>query len=119
VNPPEEYLRQASAEMADRYSGDCLKHAHAIRDLLVAEGKDAWIGRLRKTETFGETTFHAPLTPLRFRGRKGPTWTTHYVCCSDGKAHDPLLGAAVPLDGYSMAVFGEELEIEPVDQSPG
>jgi hypothetical protein len=119
VSRSEEYLRQISAAMADRYSGDCLKHARTIRAQLVAEGHDAWIGRLRKTERCGDTTFHAPLTPLRFRGRAGPTWTTHYVCCSDGKAYDPLLGVPVPLAGYSVAVFGEEIEIEPEDQSPG
>lgn len=116
VNRSEETLRQISAAMADRYSGDCLKHARTIRAQLVGEGHDAWIGRLRKTETCGNTTFHGPLTPLRFRGRGGPTWTTHYVCCSDGEAYDPLLGAPVPLAVYSVAVFGEEIDIEPICQ---
>ena len=92
--------------------GDCLEHARIIRDHLLAEGREAWIGRLRKTSRLGETTFHGPLTPLRFRGSGGPTWTTHYVCCCDGKAFDPLIGEPVPLSGYSIAVFGEEIEIE-------
>ncbi|MGZ4779181.1 MAG: hypothetical protein ACXV5L_08290 [Thermoanaerobaculia bacterium] len=114
MNRSEEYLRELYGAMADRYSGDCLKHARTIRDLLVAEGRNAWIARLRKTEKFGDATFHAPLIPLRYRGRGGPTWTTHYVCCFDGKAYDPLLGAPVPIAGYSMAVFGEEFEVEPM-----
>ena len=108
----EEYLRRVSESMADRYFGDCLQRAHEIQALLIAEGRDAWIGRLRKVEQRGSATFHAPLTPLRFRGRSGPTWTTHYVCCSDKTAYDPLLGVPVSLAGYSLAVFGEEMDVE-------
>jgi hypothetical protein len=110
-----EYLLELSAAMADRYVGDCLEHARNIREQLIAEGCEAWIGRLRKTEKIGDSTFHGPLIPLRFRGRSGPTWTTHYVCCAEGAAYDPLAGVPVPLDVYSMRVFGEEITIEPVD----
>ena len=113
VMTAEEYLRELSAALADRYSGDCLAHARRIQAHLIAEGRNAWIGRFRKTERRGSTTFHAPLMPLRFRGRGAPTWTTHYVCCSGETAYDPLLGAPVPLAIYSVAVFGEEMDIEP------
>jgi hypothetical protein len=112
VKTAEEWLRERSAAMNERYTGDCQADAKSIRALLIAEGREAWIGRLRKTEKHGPATFHGPLTPLRFRGRGGPTWTTHYVCCSESHAFDPLLGVPVPLEGYSLAVFGEEIAIE-------
>ena len=108
----EEYLRELSTAIAERYSGDCLAHAREIRDRLLAEGREAWIGRIRKIEIRSGSKFHAPLTPLRYRGRSAPTWTTHYVCCSDGMAYDPLFGFPIPLDKFSMAVFGEEIAIE-------
>jgi hypothetical protein len=114
LSAAEDYLRAVSESMSDRYVGDCLVHAREIHALLIAEGRDAWIGRLRKTEQRGATTFHAPLMPLRFRGRAGATWTTHYVCCSDGEAYDPLLGVPVSLAGYSLAVFGLEIDVERV-----
>jgi len=114
VSSSEEYLQQISTAMVDRYVGDCLEHAQKIRNQLISEGRQPWIGRLRRTRKHGETTFHGPLIPLRFRGRAGPTWTTHYVCCCDGKAFDPLLAVSVPLAHYSAAVFGEEIDMERV-----
>jgi hypothetical protein len=108
---PEEYLQQASAAIEERYSGDCLQQAKKILAIFVAEGREAWIGRLRKTEKRGDTTMHWPLIPLRFRGRSAPTWTTHYVCCSGELAYDPLVGHPIPLSEFSRAVFGEEIEI--------
>lgn len=82
--------------------------------MLIADGRDAWIGRVRRVEQRGTITFHAPLTPLRFRGRSGPTWTTHYVCCSGNTAYEPLLGVPIALAEYSVAVFGEAIDIERV-----
>ena len=111
MSAAEEYLRRVSEEIDDRYFGDCLVRAKEIQALLTAEGREAWIGRLRKTESRGTSTFHAPLIPLRFRGRSGPAWTTHYVCCADGKAWDPLLGFPVAIDIYSIKVFGDAIEI--------
>ena len=111
----EDCLLELSALIADRYSGDCLEHARGIQARLISEGRDAWIGRLRKTDRRGDSTFHDPLTPLRYRGRSAPTWTTHYVCCADGKAYDPLFGVPVALEMYPMAVFGEEIAIERMD----
>ena len=113
-----DFLLQLSESMRDAYSGDCLKHARAIQQHLEAEGRDAWIGRLRLTEKRGDSTFHHPLRPLRYRGRSGPTWTTHYVCCSGGEAFDPLLGVPVPLASFSMLAFGVEIAIERVAAEP-
>jgi hypothetical protein len=69
LSAAEDYVRAVSESMIGRYVGDCLVYAREIQALLIAEGRDAWIGRLRKTEPHGATTFHAPLIPLRFRGR--------------------------------------------------
>ena len=108
----EERLVELSEAMAGGYVGDCLKHARLLREQLVAEGRDAWIGRLRKREARGQDTFHGPLTPLRYRGRGAPTWTTHYVCCSGETAFDPLLGFPIDISEYALAVFGEPIAIE-------
>jgi hypothetical protein len=112
VSAADEYVREISATMSDRYVGDCLKYAKKIRELLRAEGRSPWIGRIRKRTPHGDTEFHWPLHPLRFRGRGGATWTTHYVCICDGHAYDPLVGEVIPLAQYSVAVFGEPFEIE-------
>lgn len=107
-----EYLEEACAAMRpDAYAGDCREHARAIAELLRAEGCEPWIGVLRKTEELPAGTFHAPLIALRFHGRTVPAWTTHYVCCCDGQAWDPLLGKPEPLETYSQAVFGIEIAI--------
>ena len=104
----EEYIASADPR------GDCLKHARAVAALLAAEGKKPWIGRLRKTEERPQGTFHFPLIPRGFSGPSVPAFTTHYVCCCDGRAYDPLLGRPEPLETYSMAVFGMELPITEV-----
>lgn len=107
-----EYLEQVSAAMLpDQYAGDCLKHAQAIAERLRAEGRQPWIGMLRKVEEREGGRFHFPLVPRRFSGRSVPAWTTHYVCCCDGLAYDPLLGRPESLETYSSAVFGCEIPI--------
>ena len=59
-----------------------------------------------------------PLIPMRYRGRVGSpfgvthSWATHYVCCWNGEAWDPLFEVPVPLGGYARDAFGEELAIE-------
>jgi hypothetical protein len=102
-------LRELHEAMADRYCGDCLAHAKTLAAMLDG----AWIGRIRKRLQVGESTFHAPLVPLRYRGRGGPAWTTHYVCVCNGLAYDPLAGEPLPLARYTREVFGEELAVEP------
>ena len=98
--------------LPDKYVGDCLKHARAIAELLRAEGKQPWIGMLRKVEERAAGRFHFPLIPRRFSGHRSvPAWTTHYVCCCDGLAYDPLLGRPEPLETYSSAVFGCEIPV--------
>jgi hypothetical protein len=58
----------------------------------------------------GEGVFHAPLTP-RVPG-VAATWTSHYVCCCDGIAYDPVAGKALPLEVYSLELFGEQMPLE-------
>lgn len=102
------YLAELSSAMTDSYLGDCLVHAKAIAETLAAEGEEPWLGRVRNRTA----TFHGPLTPLRYRGRNGPTWTTHYVCCCNEFAYDPLAGVPLPLDRYAREVFGLDLAVE-------
>src|SRR6267378_1318798 len=88
-------------------SGDywnCLAAARTLSALLFAEGRRPWIARLRKTEVMGPRTFHAPLIPQRLGLAR--TWTTHYVCCCDSVAYDPVLGKPIEVEMYSMEIFG-------------
>ena len=100
----EEYIAKAPF-------GDCLQHARAIAALLAAGGKKPWIGCLRKIEQRAEGTFHHPLIPRNVPGPKISAWTTHYVCCCDGRAYDPLLGRSEPLETYATTLFGLEIPI--------
>lgn len=106
-----DYLRDVSREMDSGYTLDCVAHACALAKLLLDEGRAPWIGRLRETIEREDHVFHAPLTPVRFRGKAGPTWTTHYVCCADGEVYDPIVGKPLPIDGYAEVVFGRALPV--------
>ena len=90
---------------------DCLKRARAIAAQLTGEGKKPWIGRLREVRATPQGRFHAPLIPRGFSGPQVPAWTTHYVCCCDGYAYDPLLEAPEPLETYAVKLFGREIVI--------
>jgi hypothetical protein len=94
------------------YPENCVVHACRLADLLLAERKNAWIGRLRDVRQSPFGVFHGPLTPIRLAGSNGPTWTTHYVACADGYAYDPLVGRPVLLGEYAVTVFGRELTID-------
>jgi hypothetical protein len=107
----EEYLREVSRAMEDRYQGDCVTYACRVAELLVAEGRNAWIGRLRVTVSEGGRVFHAPLIPRRYAGRGAPAWTTHYVCGSEGRVYDPLAGHALDVTVFGETVFGIPIEV--------
>ncbi len=93
--------------MTDRYTAaDCVTHAIALAERLLAAGERPWIGRLRNITLRGEDVFHEPLTPLRFRTS---TWTTHYVCCCEGEVWDPIAGTPVAIADYARTVFGHEV----------
>jgi hypothetical protein len=107
-----EYLSDTSLAMTEGHAGDCREHAYRIARLLIAEGRFPWIARIRETVVQGDSIFHGPLTPLRFLGYRGLTWTTHYVACDGTDAYDPILGEPVSLDGYTLRVFGREVAVE-------
>jgi hypothetical protein len=90
---------------------DCLKQARAIAAQLAAEGKKPWIGMLREVEERESGRYHAPLIPRGFSGPQVPAWTTHYVCCCDGYAYDPLLERPEPLETYSTVLFGRAIPV--------
>ena len=75
---------------------------------LLAEGRAPWIGRLRDVRPFGDTTFHAPLIPVRYPHL---AWTTHYVACAEGLAYDPLAEAPIDVAQYALTVFGREIPL--------
>lgn len=106
-----DYLRDASLEMNSGYTLDCVAHACALAKLLLDAGRAPWIGRLRETIELGEHVFHAPLNPVRFKGEAARTWTTHYVCCSDGEVYDPIAGMPLPIDDYAQVIFGRPLPV--------
>ena len=103
-------LEEQSALVRSGGYWNCLTAARELSALLLAEGRSPWIARLRKTESLKGEVFHAPLSP------RAPyvavTWTTHYVCCCDGMAYDPVAGRAIQLEGYSMEVFGKHISME-------
>jgi hypothetical protein len=107
-----DYLRAISLEMESGYTEDCVIHACALAQLLIDEGRRPWIGRVRETRQLGERVFHAPLIPMRFTDQAARVWNTHYVCCVDDQAYDPILGAPVAIDRYTDAVFGRALPVE-------
>jgi hypothetical protein len=95
--------------MENGYSEDCVAHACRLAELLLAEGRAPWIGRIREAIDRGDHVFHGPLIPKRF---PAITWNTHYVCCCEGEVHDPLAGTPVAIDQYARTLFGREIEIE-------
>ena len=105
------YLRETSASMTTRYPEDCVAHAVRLAELLRAEGAEPWIGRIRELVVEGELTISRPLIPLRFSGIGKPQWSTHYVCCHEGLAYDPLVGEPVRIDELATRVFGRALEV--------
>jgi hypothetical protein len=107
-----DYLRDISAAFEHGYPGDCVTHACRLTELLLAEGKKPWIGRLRDVRQTPAGVFHGPLTPIRLAGRNGPTWTTHYVACDGDDVYDPLNGAPMKIAQYSAAAFGRDIPIE-------
>jgi len=107
-----DYLCEISSLLDGGYPGDCVTHACRLAELLIAERKNPWIGRVRDVRQVALGTFHGPLTPIRLLGFGGPTWTTHYIACVDGFAYDPLVGRPVLLAEYAVTVFGRELRID-------
>lgn len=101
------YLRETSAAMtANRYPADCVAHAMRVAECLIADGASPWIGRIRDLVVQGGQTISRPLIPLRFSGIGKPQWSSHYVCCNDGLAYDPLIGEPVPIDELAARIFG-------------
>ncbi|MBV9496660.1 MAG: hypothetical protein JOZ54_20620 [Acidobacteria bacterium] len=96
-------------EMSTPNGEDCVRHAERIASLLIADGLQPWIGRLRDVHLHEDTTFHAPLIPRRFPHL---TWNTHYVACAGSTVYDPLAGAPLPLAEYAQTVFGREIVVE-------
>jgi hypothetical protein len=107
-----DYICEISSLLDGGYPGDCVTHACRLAELLFAERKNPWIGRVRDVRQVALGTFHGPLTPIRLLGSSGPTWTTHYLACEDGYAYDPLVGRPVLLTEYAVMVFGRALAID-------
>lgn len=105
------YLRDVSRQMDSGYTLHCVAHACALAHLLLDAGRAPWIGRLRETIERQDHVFHAPLTPVRFKGKAGPTWTTHYVCCVENDVYDPIAGKPLSIDDYAEVVFGRALPV--------
>src|SRR5437870_1017404 len=109
-SPAIAYLEEQSALFRSGGFWNCLAAARKLSAFLLAEGRKPWIARLRKTEDRGGQVFHAPLI-ARAPGFTA-AWTTHYVCCCDGAAYDPVAGKPTPLESYCVEVFGEQIPTE-------
>jgi hypothetical protein len=101
-----QYLARMSAAMTAGYVADCVTHACALADLLLRSNHAPWIARLHLTTPTSAGVFHVPLIPKRFTGTQAVTWNTHYVCCADGEAYDPMLSRPIPLERYGREAFG-------------
>ena len=108
----DEYIREASLAMQERYDSDCVTHACRVAELLLAEERAPWIGRVREVVVSNGRVFRGALIPLRYAGRGAPAWTTHYVCGSGRQVYDPLAGEPVDVGGYGEVVFGKALAVE-------
>jgi len=106
-----DYLGEISAALDHGYPADCVTHACRLAALLYSEGKKPWIARLRDVRQSAHGVFHGPLTPIRLAGRKGPTWTTHYVACAGELVYDPLTGTPVVIAEYSIRAFGRDIPV--------
>jgi hypothetical protein len=104
------FLEEQSGIVRSGGYWNCLAAALELSALLLAEGRRPWIARLRKTQDAGDHIFHAPLIP-RAQG-VAATWTTHYVCCCEEMAYDPVAGRVIQLEGYTMEIFGEQISLE-------
>ena len=104
------YLEEQSILVRSASYWNCLTAARELAALLLAEGRTPWIARLRKTEAIEDQVLHAPLIP-RVLGVTA-TWTTHYVCCCEEVAYDPIAGRMIQLEAYSLEVFGEQISME-------
>jgi hypothetical protein len=105
-----EYLQSQHRLLTSGDYWNCLTATKVIARYLLAEGRRPWIARLRKTELRSDGVFHARLTPQGLLPLR--TWTTHYVCCCDDVAYEPVAGRTVPLESYSADVFGQEIPLE-------
>jgi hypothetical protein len=110
VSAARAYLRERSAQLDHELPGDCLVEARKVAEALIADGKRPWIGRIRDQR--GD--FHGPLHPVRFTGWNAPAYTTHYVCCADDLAYDPIIGEPVPVSDVAERLFGRPLDVEDV-----
>lgn len=104
------YLEEQNAVVRSGRFWNCLAAARELSALLLGEGLSPWLARLRKAEARGDEVFHFPLIP-RVEGLKA-TWTTHYVCCCDDVAYEPVVGRAMRLENYSAELFGEVIPME-------
>lgn len=104
------FLKEQSAIVRSGSYWNCLVAARELASLLRAEGRNPWIARLRKTVVRGEDVFHAPLTP-RVPGVVA-TWTSHYACCCDELVFDPVAGRVIPIEDYSLEIFGQQMPMQ-------
>lgn len=116
MSPTEARLAAAHRATADAYTLDCLAFAREIRASLAAEGRAATLLRVRQHERRVDgSVFVAPLTPLRYLGRGGPTWNTHYACRAGDRVFDALFAAPVALADYTRLAFGRDIPLEAID----
>jgi hypothetical protein len=112
ADPVLEYLARTAAAMTTGYVADCVTHACVLADVLLRSHHSPWIARLNLTTRTSAGIFHVPLMPKRFTGAQAVTWNTHYVCCADGAAYDPMLSRPIPIEHYVREVFGIEAALE-------
>lgn len=105
-------MRAIGAALDDGYPEHCVAHACRLVELLIADGEEPWIVRLRDRRETEHGVLHGPLIPHSLRGEHARTWTTHYAACAGSLVFDPLAVEPTPLDDYAQRVFGRELALE-------
>lgn len=112
-----EYLKNKHTTIVNDYrtpdglwSEHCGLIAVDIAKLLLDDGRQPCIAEVFEDVHTGHFLHRKELLPKIFDGRI--SWGAHQVCCCDGQAFDPIIGNPIPVERYTEAVFGEDINIK-------
>ena len=108
----EAFLAAKHEELATDYNVHCLDIAQQVAEKLIADNLAPQIEMVYQ-ENHGEDGYTQieEFLPERYRGTIKP-WHSHYVCCTDTHAFDPILGRPVLKTDYTTLAFGKNIELK-------
>ncbi len=105
--PVLEHLASKAEEIRSNPNGkyDCSHLARELKEILLAEGKEAEVLRFGVLNQYGEPECN--ITPVMPQNK---SWSYHDVCCSEEKIYDPLFRETpIPLNEYPFIVFRTDI----------